>query len=210
MTSIKQAKADKRPIYVHPNPTTRSQAVDNLQAFSVDEGDTYDIAALEAEGRRRFLPDGVDEAAIKSINKCLGWMELDTDEVDEELEPLRRVFPPIFREVDKEAIVTGVLNRGLPQGKVFCLVYRFVPDEGPMDFEYIMRQADFFHTVGFDRHCAFMGSNWRGKGVLVDMSDLIPLHDRGWSSPSYESYLKGAAKSTEYNLDQMAKGRGSG
>lgn len=207
-TSVKQSKANGRPIYLDPNPTERFQALCNLEAFSVDEGDNYDFAAFQAQGLKVFPANKEDEAAIKSINSCLGWMEFDTDEIERELEPLRRKFPPIYRELTKEDIAAGVLDRGLPEGKVFCLAYRFVPDEGPLDFEYVMRQSDFFHIVGFARHNSLRGDNWRGKGVLVDMSDIIPLHDRGWSQYRYESYPKGGAESTKYALEEMAQLRG--
>ncbi|KAK7755441.1 hypothetical protein SLS62_002669 [Diatrype stigma] len=200
--SVKQAKATGRRIYLDWNATTWNDAVCNLTAFSIDKGDRYDHATLEAEGLKVFPANGEDEATLKSINSCLGWMELDSDEVERELGPLRWEFPHYNREADE-----GVLDRDLPRGKVFCLVYRFVPEEGPMDLKYIMRQADFFHAVGFDFHGSeFKGNNWRGKGVLVDMSDIVSMNDRAWDDDAYAWYHKGFAKATEYTLGEMAEG----
>ncbi len=46
----------------------------------------------------------------------------------------------------------------------------------------VQRHFDFFYLAGFVL-VPFREPNWRGKGVLVDFSDLVPPHSRRWWKP---------------------------
>lgn len=116
-----------------------------------------------------FPENGDDEAAVMAVNSCLGWMEVDMENIMKDLDPL---LGPEQREV-------------LPNNKAFCIVYPFVPDQGPLDKEKITRQTNFFHMTGFHQ-VEFKWDNWRGEGVLVDHSDLVSPWDYLWQMYQYD------------------------
>ncbi|KAF4490456.1 kinase-like domain [Fusarium agapanthi] len=56
----------------------------------------------------------------------------------------------------------------------FAIVYDFVP-EGQLEAKNIIDQLNFFHIVGFlNVHLKL--ENWLSTGVLVDFSDIVPIH----------------------------------
>ena len=111
---------------------------------------------------------------------CLGWTEIKGSKVNERL-------------------------RGLPQEHKVAdetypaIVYQFVADAGIPDLDTIDAQTDFFTLTGFEL-VTFNESNWRGKGVLVDFSDIVPHHvGHPWWRERYYSrqgtgYYRGCAE----------------
>ncbi|KAK3901190.1 hypothetical protein C8A05DRAFT_35148 [Staphylotrichum tortipilum] len=63
-------------------------------------------------------------------------------------------------------------------------IARFVEEDIP-DLDVIDAQVDFFHLTGLIVH-RFNETNYLGKGILVDFSDLVPHHTgRDWWRPVY-------------------------
>ncbi|KAF4500260.1 kinase-like domain [Fusarium agapanthi] len=60
----------------------------------------------------------------------------------------------------------------------FAIVYDFVP-EGQLEAKNIIDQLNFFHIVGF-LNVQLKLENWLSTGVLVDFSDIVPIHT-GWN-----------------------------
>ncbi|KAL8370740.1 hypothetical protein RB595_000881 [Gaeumannomyces hyphopodioides] len=165
-TSLREADANDRPIVLHPRPKTRRDAIRNLRAFSSDYGDKY----------RSDPPEGF-EAVVPTvhINDCLGWMQLDGDQV---WSLLGRRLREDHRDLTK-----------LPW--YYAMVYKFVP-EGDHQENVIRSQYDFFYLAGFG--CAqHKEDNWRGSGILVDMGDLVLPIVPEWSALYYGRRVK-----TEY------------
>jgi hypothetical protein len=147
-TSLREAAANDKPIFLHPRPKTRRDAIRNLRAFSSDYGERY----------RSDPPEGF-EAVVPTvrINDCLGWMQLDGD-----------LASAVFRRL-------RVDHRDLTKLPwYFAMVYKFVPP-GVHQEDMIRSQYDFFYLAGFV--CApYKRDNWRGSGILVDFADLqLPL-----------------------------------
>ena len=111
---------------------------------------------------------------------CLGWTELKGSKVNQRL-----------RGVPQEH---KVADETYP-----AIVYQFVADEGVPGLDTIDAQANFFHLTGFQL-VNFTETNWRGKGVLVDFSDIIPHHvGHPWWRERYYSrqgtgYYRGVAE----------------
>lgn len=168
-TSFKQAKAKGKPIYLNLKPKTGSEALQNLKTFAVNDDGSSKVPEEEMKDLQLFQTSDADDAAIMAINNCLGWTDLDTSDV---LRDLKRLQCPALPK--------------LPEPKVFCIAYRFVP-EGELDMKTVVAQANFFHVAGFYQR-QFKGNNWRGRGVLVDFSDLVPLHETLWSPQGYRCF----------------------
>lgn len=183
-TSFKQAKAKGKPIYLNLKPKTRSKAFQNLETFCVNDDGSSRVPDEEMKDLQLFETSDADNAAIMTINSCLGWIELDTSDV---VRDLKRLQYSARLELPE-----------LPEPKVFCIAYRFVP-EGELDMKTVVAQANFFHVAGFYQR-QFKGNNWRGKGVLVDFSDLVPLHETLWSPQGhscFEGWVRNAKESHE-------------
>ncbi|KAL8377051.1 hypothetical protein RB595_007945 [Gaeumannomyces hyphopodioides] len=161
-TSLREADANDRPIVLHPRPKTREDAIRNLRAFSSDHGDKY----------RSDHPEGF-EAVVPTvhINDCLGWMQLDGDQVWSLLGRLR---------VDHQDLTK------LPW--YFAMVYKFVP-KGDHQKDVVRSQYNFFYLAGFV--CApYKKDNWRGSGILVDMGDLVLPMASEWKAYNYGRRVK--------------------
>ncbi|KAL8282594.1 hypothetical protein RB600_005844 [Gaeumannomyces tritici] len=161
-TSLREADANDRPILLHPRPKTREDAIRNLRAFSSDYGDRY----------RSDHPGGF-EAVVPTvhINDCLGWMQLDGDQVWSLLGRLR---------VDHQDLTK------LPW--YFAMVYKFVP-KGDHQKDVVRSQYNFFYLAGFV--CApYKEDNWRGSGILVDMGDLVLPMAPEWKAFYYGRRVK--------------------
>lgn len=189
-TSSRRATASGRPIYVNPDPKTRSEAIQNLRAFSTDDVN-YGTTILETKTElvREFPGNEDDSIAIKNINGCLGWVEVDLSDAMKMLGPL-----PFD------------LKGQLPQNKAFGLVYRFVPDQGPIDKKYILRQTNLFHITGF-HILDFKGNNWRGEGVLVDFSDIVAPWESAWQDLDYAGYSVGYEASLDWIVRKVSSGQ---
>lgn len=125
-TSLREAAANDKPIFLHPKPKTRRDAIRNLRAFSSDYGERY----------RSDPPEGF-EAVVPTIhiNDCLGWMQLDGDQASAVFRGLR---------VDHRDLTK------LPW--YFAMVYKFVPP-GAHQEDMIRSQYNFFYSAGlFVRH----------------------------------------------------------
>lgn len=165
--SITRSKMSGQPIYLNLRPTTFARAVQNFKAFS-DEGRVSETSPLP-ENFEPFVSDA-------TINECLGWAEFERQSIIKALGPIRKS-----------------LGHDLPEsGKIFGIAYQFVP-EGSLEVESILSQADFFHTIGFSIS-DFRVDNWRGKGTLVDFSDIISPLERGawrnglWGEPYHAQF----------------------
>lgn len=171
---------------------TWSEAIQNLRAFSVNDDVDHGTKASETETTmvKPFPENEDDEAAVITVNSCLGWTEVDMDNIMKDLDPL---LGPEQREV-------------LPNNKAFCIVYPFVPNQGPLEKEKTIRQTNFFHITGFHQ-VEFKWDNWRGKGVLLDLSDLVSPWEYLWQTYDYAGFSKGFALNIEKVFKAMA-GRG--
>lgn len=118
-TSLLHATATGRTIYLLPNPTTKSQALRNLWAFSKE-------GSIETSVPKHFEPFALNGR----MNDCLGWTELKGSTINLAL---------------TEA---GILGDIKDEETYFCIIYAFVP-KGKLDADVILSQLDFFHIVGF-------------------------------------------------------------
>lgn len=108
-----------RPPYLHPRPTTKADAIRNLQAFSTEY-----LQRRPPPNFKRFEPDTL-------VNSCLGWTMLNGPKVHSVLQKLG-ASGPCLREATS----------------YFAIVYAFVP-EGTLDEKTIQAQLDFFYLTGF-------------------------------------------------------------
>ncbi|KAB5576235.1 hypothetical protein GE09DRAFT_619468 [Coniochaeta sp. 2T2.1] len=155
--SLQRAATTKRPIYVLSRPTTKAEALRNLWAFS-DEGN---VQCDPPPQYSQFNPPDVQ------INKCLGWTKL--------------TGRSILQALNRARILTDIKS----DETYFPIVYDFVP-KGKLEADTILSQLDFFHVAGF-YNVPFNPTNWLGRGVLVDFSDIVsPLaHELDWDKQSY-------------------------
>ncbi len=162
--------------------TTHAQAIQNLMAFSED-GSAPDT---ESSSPGDLIPFAMDVA----ITGCLGWAEFEGRRSIDALGPSRHN-----------------LGYDLPQSKrFFGNFYQLVPEE-TLEKATILSQTDFFHVVGFSI-TEFAPSNWRGKGTLVDFSDIIsPIQPYYWGDGVYPSYYKSFAKRVQIGLDRVEEYR---
>ncbi len=165
--SLRRAADSGRPIHVLRDPTTRRDATKNLRAFSVDNAD-------EPDG-----PDWVPFTLDTQVNKCLGWIEVGKDDI---LRALRRATRKGEGGQRRAEVFDAVASLEKDQS-FFALIYTFVP-QGMLDTRSIQSQLDFFHMAGF-LVLMFKKDNWRGQGVLVDFSDIVPLHETAWAECDY-------------------------
>ncbi|KAH7184195.1 hypothetical protein DER44DRAFT_710179 [Fusarium oxysporum] len=92
------------------------------------------------------------------INPCHGWTQLSGAAINGHTQE-----PSAFQ--DKE--------------QYFAIVYDFV-HEGQLEAKNIINQLNFFHIAGF-LIVQLNLENWLSTGVLVDFSDIVPLHaGREW------------------------------
>lgn len=178
-TSIKRSRSSEHQVYLHPMPTTRSHAMQNLKAFS-DEGSML-RSGPPPEDSQPFIED-------VAINGCLGWVEYDMEDIIEAIKPFR---PSIRCELPTTE-------------SVFAIAYPFVPKE-TLEKETMISQANFFHLVGFNIH-EIKAPNWRGKGKLVDFSDLIsPFEYNHWNDHFYATHYMHVSTYVQIELDKAKK-----
>ncbi|KAI1074853.1 hypothetical protein F5B20DRAFT_562058 [Whalleya microplaca] len=176
--SIEHSKSSGEPIYLKKDPTTREDAVNNLEAFS-DEG--------------RLLKEDFQEGdlmAFKSnakITDCLGWVE----------------FDPTSFENATAWVDHGIrLGQRPDPGPIFGIVYEWVSTE-KLEKEIARSQLEFFHITGFSMRW-FYPQNWLGNGILVDFSDIIPpFEGLGWDDAEYRLYRKSCIGEMEEYLDSQ-------
>lgn len=169
-TSIHRAAESKRPICLNPKPKTRRDALRNLTAFAAEPPVQYSPAP---PATLDWTP--VDWKTLE-IHTCFGWTEMPYSHVMQALACSSKSagqFPQVDRayaDLDKD-------------GRCFAIVYSFVPKE-ELEVEIVQQQLDFFHLAGFVL-VPFREQNWRGKGVLVDLCDLVPPHSERWRQDDY-------------------------
>ncbi|KAL2017903.1 hypothetical protein VTK56DRAFT_1559 [Thermocarpiscus australiensis] len=155
--SRRRAAAAGRQIYIHPRPKTLSQARYNLRAFS-DE-------AVTRPQPKGFVPISSDVQVVD----CLGWTEFRGSYINAHF---------IKAWVDNQE--SRVDHETYP-----AIVYQFVAEDGIPDVDTSVSQLDFFHITGFVS-VPFNENSWRGKGVLVDFSDIVSYHAAyKWWLPSF-------------------------
>lgn len=118
----------------------------------------------------------VDRTTLE-ILRCFGWTEMPHSHVMRALGRCSKSagqFPQVDRayaDLDKD-------------GPCFAIVYSFVLEE-ELDVKTVQQQLDFLYLAGFVL-VPFYEQNWRGKGVLVDLCDLVPPYCRGrWRQNDY-------------------------
>ena len=160
--SLRRATAAGRQIYVQPTPKTLSHARNNLRAFCEEAA-----TRPQPEG---FIP--IDSNA--QVVGCLGWTEFKGSKINEHF--IKAQVSDQQSKVDDETYA--------------AIIYQFVAEEGIPDIETIASQADFFYLTGFMIE-RFNETNWVGKGVLIDFSDIISYHTGSmWWRPSYYAEQK--------------------
>lgn len=100
------------------------------------------------------------------INPCLGWTTLDGGEIRSVLRKLK-----VYHWLKEEE-------------KYAAIVYRFVP-KGTLDLKVIQSQLDAFYQMGFI-NVTPKKDNWRGEGILVDLSDLVSPRALEWEPWFYK------------------------
>lgn len=184
VTSIKRSRSNERYIYLHPRPTTRSHAMQNLKAFS-DEG-SMSRSGAPPENSQPFTED-------VAINGCLGWLEVRMKDIMRDIRSLRQ-----RQTIDCDDLPTSK--------RAFAIVYPFVPKE-TLEKETMISQANFFHLVGFNIHDV-REPNWRGKGTLIDFSDLISPFERDhWDNHFYATHYNDISASVQTALDNAEADR---
>lgn len=144
--SLDRAAAAGRQIYVRPKPQTLSHARDNLRAFS------------EETATRPQPEDFIPISADTQVTYCLGWTEFKGSEIN-----------AVFKKVRVDH------NSKVDDETYPAIIYQFVAEECVPKIDTIISQLDFFHLTGF-MVVSFNETNWLGKGVLVDFSDIVPYH----------------------------------
>ncbi len=162
-TSIRRATESGRPIYVNPEPKTLEDALKNLEAFSAE-------CSGEDGEKSPHHPDWKPLHIRPLITDCFGWTEISLDDT---YAALRRAS----RERGQWEIGRAYADMDNNESR-FAIVYSFVPDVD-LDHGIVQEQLDFLHLAGFVL-VPFREENWRGKGTLVDFSDLIAPHSKGW------------------------------
>lgn len=127
---------------------------------------------------KKFPTTEDEEHAATSINECLGWLEMSPPPND-----LVKTLTDLRNKSQ------GKQTAPLPKDRILCIAYAFVPAE-LLDENAVLSQADFMHRVGFSFD-EVTPRNWRGKGVLVDFSDIRSYHikDR-FRESAYRSYSR--------------------
>ncbi|KAF6810452.1 hypothetical protein CPLU01_15304 [Colletotrichum plurivorum] len=167
-SAIEQAD---EPIYLNPNPETRKHALLNLQAFS-DEG--------RRKTKLKECPEVVRCTSTASLKRCFGWTKVAGQE-HWNLGPRRG--PPCIRENR----ITKQISR---DEEYYAIIYEFIPEiQRPPDRDMVQSQLDFYWLVGFCLAEPLRLDNWKGRGILVDMADLICPWSAGWFPKRYERRL---------------------
>jgi hypothetical protein len=113
---------------------------------------------LEADKLKPFRPN-------VQINRCYGWTQLSRVAINTRFQKPRR-----FQDEEQ----------------YFAIVYDFVL-EGQLEAKNIINQLNFFHIAGF-LNVQLNLENWLSTGVLVDFSDIVPLHTgrKRWREIEYK------------------------
>ncbi|EGY23784.1 uncharacterized protein VDAG_05222 [Verticillium dahliae VdLs.17] len=157
-------ESSTEPIYLHPQPNTRMDAVRNLHAFS-HEG--------FREQRFKNLPNAIPHTSVPRLRKCLGWMKVPGAELcalQHRLRPRRVRLDRTMREI-------------LPTEDYYALVYEFIPKNPIVDINAMQSQADFLWRLGFC-FTPIRLDNWE-DGLLLDMADIVCPWAVGWSETQY-------------------------
>ncbi len=158
-TRIRCATESGRYIYVNLEPKTFSDAKKNLKAFAVECGEEKPRPSDWKPLNLRPL-----------INDCFGWTEMSLGDTYAALKCASKKRGQF--EVDR---AYADLDKN---ESCFAIVYSFIPED-TLDASIVQEQLDFFHLAGFVL-VPFRDQNWKGKGTLVDFSDLIAPHSQGW------------------------------
>ncbi|KAK4078102.1 hypothetical protein Purlil1_12071 [Purpureocillium lilacinum] len=153
-------------IWLNPNPTSFSDAVRNLHAFS-DEG----------RQRKRFrdVPGAINHTSTPRLRECFGWTTVAGGDLCA-LQP--DVRPP---RVHMDGRPRGIS----PNESYYAILYELLPDDTcALVADVLQSQLDFFWLCGF---CLvpLRSENWKGPGILLDLADLICPWQAGWFSSTY-------------------------
>ncbi|KAK1965637.1 hypothetical protein LY78DRAFT_637191 [Colletotrichum sublineola] len=156
------------PIYLNPKPTTQKHALINLQAFS-NEG--------RSKAKLKQLPNAVSCTSMPPMRECFGWTKVS----GQELWSLRiGNIPP------RAAPLKGIRRDIQPFEEYYAIVYDFVAEsQCPLDNSVVQSQLDFYYLAGFCLTVTMRKDNWKGRGILIDMADLICPWHMGWYQPLF-------------------------
>ncbi|EPE04617.1 hypothetical protein F503_06166 [Ophiostoma piceae UAMH 11346] len=157
------------PLYLLPTPRRITDAVRNLRAFSTEYSHKY-----RANPPPNFEP--FDYSHLQ-LNECLGWTQLDGGAVRSLLHGWRLGI--------SEFCSTPAVDAA---SWYFAIVYRFVPD-ALLEDSVVLSHMNFFYRAGFDP-VPFKADNWRGPGILVDLSDLVLPFESDWQECIYGPMVK--------------------
>ncbi|KAK1957238.1 hypothetical protein LY78DRAFT_648083 [Colletotrichum sublineola] len=151
------------PIYLNPDPKTRKQALINLHAFS-DEG--------RHKEKLKQLSNAFPCTSIPPIRECFGWTKV----IGRELWSLSLENSP----------PSDTLKRCIwPHEEYYAIVYDFIPEGQSLDRNVVQSQLDFYYRAGFCLTAPMRADNWKGRGILIDMADLICPWHVGWSESMF-------------------------
>ena len=157
-------------ILVCPDPTTKTDAKDNLLAFSDEARNQVRSAASQTE----FI-GLVSITSVPRLRKCFGWMKFTGEELYERLP--RKLWPPQIK-IEKR-------NLSIKDEKLYtAVVYEFIPN-GENKEEDVQQSLDFFQLAGFSFTPTLLLRNWK-MGVLLDMSDIAYAWGDGWLARRYK------------------------
>lgn len=158
-SAVHAASDDDDAIYLHPGPTTREDAIRNLQQFS-DEG--------RQKGRFRDLPGAVQVTAktMPRLRRCYGWTTVSPTDI---ARAIRRGLPRFFVASDvPRTISPGTVDRN-------AIVYEYIPDHKTEELA-TQDAMDFLWRAGFQLTSPTRLEDWR-NGVLLDFAAMrCPWH----------------------------------
>ncbi|KAK5998417.1 hypothetical protein PT974_00796 [Cladobotryum mycophilum] len=165
-------------IWIHGQPKTHRQAVENLYAFS-HQG--------SQKGRLKEVPGAIPftAASIPRFKKCFGWLRVSCKEL---MELDGSSYPELYR-ADKE------MRQMRRDQEYYSIVYEFIP-EGENRLEAVQFQIDFFHRMGFSFCISPRCQNWTDS-VLVDYSEIVSPGGYGWSRGLFE---RGVPATSQLNM----------
>lgn len=165
--ALAQAAAESKPIRVHGNPRTKSEALDNLYAFS----DESRLAQSRPESS-----ETVSLLSMPRVRKCFGWLRLGGD-----------IFRQLPLELRAPSYKISKIQRSMPSDKEYlALIYEYI-EEGE-NHEAVVEDVDrFFWLAGFSHTPSPAARNWK-SGVLIDLADIIHVGGYGWKKELYKPW----------------------
>ncbi|KAK4207671.1 hypothetical protein QBC37DRAFT_298235 [Rhypophila decipiens] len=158
-SAVHTASAQNEAVYLHPRPSTRDDAIQNLRAFS-DGG--------RQDGQFQNLPVAVRVIGetMPRLRRCYGWTTVSPADIARAITrglPRRLHASDVLRTISPE---TGDRN---------AIVYEYIPHR-KSDPVVAQQEIDFLWQAGFQLTFPTRPEDWR-DGVLLDLSAIrYPWH----------------------------------